>query len=162
MVGNILKCVSVCSQLCAVSNAQATSEGKFMKELNNTEAELKKSAAYKKSLYLSFAKKISQDIYLHKTHKKQIPQIFLFEYDLQKLISQNTFFFCQISKINLAKPYPILINIEKVEYTTWIIRLIVRLVLVFLTAETFARVQGLLRGLFLLGYDLHLLFYSLT
>ena len=111
-----------------------------MKELNNTEAELKKSAAYKKSLYLSFAKKISQDIYLHKTHKKQIPQIFLFEYDLQKLISQNTFFFCQISKINLAKPYPILINIEKVEYTTWIIRLIVRLVLVFLTAETFGRV----------------------
>ena len=156
MVGNILKCVSVCSQLCAVSNAQATSEGKFMKELNNTEAELKKS------LYLSFAKKISQDIYLHKTHKKQIPQIFLFEYDLQKLISQNTFFCCQISKINLAKPYPILINIENVEYTTWIIRLIVRLVLVFLTAETFARVQGLLRGLFLLGYDLHLLFYSLT
>ena len=156
MVGNILKCVSVCSQLCAVSNAQATSEGKFMKELNNTEAELQKS------LYLSFAKKISQDIYLHKTHKKQIPQIFLFEYDLQKLISQNTFFCCQISKINLAKPYPILINIEKVEYTTWIIRLIVRLVLVFLTAETFARVQGLLRGLFLLGYDLHLLFYSLT
>ena len=156
MVGNILKCVSVCSQLCAVSNALATSEGKFMKELNNTEAELKKS------LYLSFAKKISQDIYLHKTHKKQIPQIFLFEYDLQKLISQNTFFCCQISKINLAKPYPILINIEKVEYTTWIIRLIVRLVLVFLTAETFARVQGLLRGLFLLGYDLHLLFYSLT
>ena len=156
MVGNILKCVSVCSQLCAVSNAQATSEGKFMKELNKTEAELKKS------LYLSFAKKISQDIYLHKTHKKQIPQIFLFEYDLQKLISQNTFFCCQISKINLAKPYPILINIEKVEYTTWIIRLIVRLVLVFLTAETFARVQGLLRGLFLLGYDLHLLFYSLT
>ena len=139
MVENILKCVSVCSQLCAVSNAQATSEGKFMKELNNTEAELKKSAAYKKSLHLSFAKKISQDIYLHKTHK-QIRQIFLFGYDLQKLISQNTFFCCQISKINLAKAYLILFNIEKVEYTTWIIRLIVRLVLVFLTAETFARV----------------------
>ena len=34
------------------SNTKATFEAEFMKKLSNTEVELKKSVAYKKSMYL--------------------------------------------------------------------------------------------------------------
>ena len=47
MVTNILiiKCDSVGSWLCEISNTKATSKAEFMKKLNNIDAELKKSVA---------------------------------------------------------------------------------------------------------------------
>ena len=47
-----IKIVSVWWCLSLLSNTSATSEAKFMKKLSNTEAELKKSVAYKKSVQL--------------------------------------------------------------------------------------------------------------
>ena len=41
-------------KLYILSNTKATFEAQFMKKLSNTEAELKKSVAYKKSLYFTF------------------------------------------------------------------------------------------------------------
>ena len=40
--------------MCVRSNTQETSKAEFMQKLSNTEAELKKSLAYKKSVYLIY------------------------------------------------------------------------------------------------------------
>ena len=46
-----IKYVSAWWCLYVLSNTEATFEAQFMKKLSNTEAELKKSDAYKKSVY---------------------------------------------------------------------------------------------------------------
>ena len=47
-----MKCVSQYNDayIYVISNTQATFEAQFMKKLSNTEAELRKSIAYKKSM----------------------------------------------------------------------------------------------------------------
>ena len=45
------KCLSMMMRIYVLSNTQATYEAQFMKKLSNTEAELKRSVAYKKSVY---------------------------------------------------------------------------------------------------------------
>ena len=66
-----IKYVSVFLWLHLLSNTQTTFEAQFMKKLSNTEAELKKSVAYKKSVCLC-----KHLIYLKNYMTLEIPQIF--------------------------------------------------------------------------------------
>ena len=49
-----IKCVSVFLWLHLLSNTQTTFEAQFMKKLSDTEAELKKSVAFKKKRVIDF------------------------------------------------------------------------------------------------------------